>query len=202
MGYGGRGRIPSFDLTFRTQLLSRGAFPYVKAACGSLKNAIPNHYLLGYLMTTYVKNHHGADVWDRIMLRTYTKPPLPFSFSRSMKKITGLNAKETYGAMTKELKGLWGRQADSVKETAVSYVGHSDSKVFVNYKFPQWLPDGDIVVQKAGLETGSFLAYKSSIVDQSQFVLLTKEGKEKKIRISGVLDDNGNMSSAGNKIVW
>jgi hypothetical protein len=202
MGYGGRGRIPSFDLTFRSQLLSRGEFPYVKAACGSLKNAIPNHYLLGYLMTTYAKNHHGADIWDRIMLRTYTKPPLPFSFSHSMKKITGLNAKETYGAMTKELKELWGRQADSVKETPVTSVGHSHSKVFVNYKFPQWLPDGDIIVQKAGLETGSFLAYKSSIVDQSQFVVLTKEGKEKKIRISGVLDDNGNMSSADNKIVW
>ena len=46
LGYGGRGRIPSFDLTFRTQLLTRGAFSYMKASCGSMKNAIPNHYLL------------------------------------------------------------------------------------------------------------------------------------------------------------
>ncbi len=202
MGYGGRGRIPSFDLTFRTQLLSRGAFPYVKAACGSLKNAIPNHYLLGYLMTTYVKNHHGANAWDTIMTRTYTKPPLPFSFSRSIKKITGMNATQTYNAMTKELKELWGSQADSVKEIPVSYFDTKKEKLFVNYKFPQYLPNGDIVVQKAGLETGSFLAFKSSIVDQSQFELLTKDGQEKKIRVSGVLDDNGLMSSAGNKIVW
>ena len=202
MGYGGRGRIPSFDLTFRTQLLSHGAFSYMKASCGSLKNAIPNHYLLGYLMTTYVKNHHGADIWDTIMTRTYTKPPLPFSFSHSMKKVTGLNANETYKAMTEEVKELWTRQADSIKETPVKYFHQPSEKFFVNYKFPQYLPDGNIVAQKAGMETGSFLAYKSSIVDQSQFVLLTKDGKEKKIRMSGVLDDNGLMSSADNKVVW
>lgn len=202
LGYGGRGRIPSFDLTFRTQLLSRGAFSYMKASCGSLKNAIPNHYVLGYFMTTYAKNHFGADVWEKILARTYRKPPLPFSFSRSIKKITGRNAAETYKVMTDELKDLWGKQIQDVKETPVVYFHQSPDKVFTSYKFPQYLPDGNIVAQKAGLETGSFLAYKSSIIDQSAFVLLTKEGKEKKIRMSGVLDDNGMMSSVGNKIVW
>ncbi len=202
MGYGGRGRIPSFDLTFRTQLLSRGAFSYMKASCGSMKDAIPNHYLFGYLMTTYDKNHYGADVWDKVLTRTYKKPPLPFSFSHSIKKVTGMNAKETYSAMIRELKELWGKQLQDVKETPAEYFHHPSEKVFVNYKFPQYLPDGNIVVEKAGLETGSFLAYKSSIVDQSQFVLLTKDGKETKIRVSGVLDDNGMLSSAAGKVVW
>jgi hypothetical protein len=202
MGYGGRGRIPSFDLTFRTQLLTRGAFPYVKAACGSLKNAIPNHYLLGYLMTTYAKNHYGADVWSKILTHTYKKPPLPFSFSRSIKKITGFNAERLYNKMTAELKDLWGRQLDSVQETNATYAGGKPDKVFVNYKFPQYLSNGDIIAEKAGLETGSFLAYKSSIVDQSQFVLLTKDGSEKKIAVSGVLDDNAVLSSSGQTITW
>lgn len=202
MGYGGRGRIPSFDLTFRTQLLSRGAFPYLKSACGSLKNAIPNHYLLGYLMTTYAKNHYGADVWSRILTRTYTKPPVPFSFSQSIKKVTGLNVHGLYNEMTKELKELWGKQADSIKETPVVALHNPKEKVFTNYKFPQYLPDGSIVAQKSGLETGSFLAYKSSIVDQSLFVRLTKEGKEEKIRMSGVLDDNAVISSYNDKVVW
>lgn len=202
MGYGGRGRIPSFDLTFRTQVLSRGAFPYLKSACGSLKNAIPNHYLLGYLMTTYAKNHYGADVWSRILSRTYKKPPVPFSFSQSIKKVTGLNVQGLYNEMTKELKTLWGKQADSIKETPAVYVHTPKEKVFTNYKFPQYLPDGSIVAEKSGLETGSFLAYKSSIVDQSQFVRLTKEGKEEKIRISGVLDDNAVLSSHNDKVVW
>lgn len=202
MGYGGRGRIPSFDLTFRTQLLTRGAFPYIKAACGSLKNAIPNHYLLGYLLTSYAKNHYGADVWSKILTYTYKKPPLPFSFSRSIKKITGDNAEGLYNKMTAELKELWGQQLDTAQDANVSWFDTGNKKVFTNYKFPQWLPDGNIVVQKAGLETGSFLAHKSSIVDQSQFVLLTKEGTEKKIAISGVLDDNAVLSTNDNKVTW
>jgi hypothetical protein len=202
MGYGGRGRIPSFDLTFRTQLLSRGAFPYIKAACGSMKNAIPNHYLLGYLMTTYAKNHFGADVWSKVLTRVYKKPPLPFSFSHSMKKITGMNAEQMYSAMTNEVKELWNHETDSLLQTTVTYFHHPSEKTFINYKFPQYLPGGNIIAEKSGLETGSFLAYKSSIVDQSEFVLLTKDGKEKRIRISGVLDDNGVLGSAGNKIVW
>jgi hypothetical protein len=202
MGYGGRGRIPSFDLTFRTQLLARGAFPYIKSACGSMKNAIPNHYLLGYLMTTYAKNHFDADIWSKILTRTYSRAPLPFSFSRSIKDITGLNAEGLYNEMAKEVKELWTRQSDSVHETAASYFHHPAGKLFVNYKFPQYLQDGSIVAEKAGLETGSFLSHKSSIVDQSRFVVLTKDGKEKSMGISGVLDDNGVLSSAGDKIVW
>lgn len=202
MGYGGRGRIPSFDLTFRTQLLTRGPFPYNKAACGSLKNAIPNHYLLGYLMTTYAKNHFGADVWSKILTHTYTSAPLPFSFSHSMKKVTGLNAEAMYKAMTTEIKQLWQQQADSIEESAATIVGSPREKVFTNYKFPQYLPDGRIVVEKSGLETGSFLAYKSSIVDQSVFVVIDSTGHEKNIRLSGVLDDNGVLSEARDKIVW
>lgn len=202
MGYGGRGRIPSFDLTFRTQLLSAGAFPYIKSACGSYKNAIPNHYLLGYLLTTYAKNHFGADVWSRILTHTYKKAPLPFSFSQSIKKVTGLSVTGLYDSMTAETKKLWQQQLDSVKETSARIIHHTPDKVFVNYKFPQYLPNGTIVAEKSGLETGSFLAYKSSIVDQSQFVLIDSNGKETKLKLSGVLDDNGVLSAAGNKVTW
>ncbi|HWR33993.1 MAG TPA: hypothetical protein VN451_10715, partial [Chitinophagaceae bacterium] len=202
MGYGGRGRIPSFDLTFRTQLLTRGAFPYLKAACGSLNDAIPNHYLFGYLMTTYAKNHYGADVWSKVLTRTYSKPPVPFSFSNSLKKVTSLNVQGIYDSMTNELKNLWSKQIDSIIETPVVPLHTPKEKIFTNYKFPQYLPDGSIVAQKSGLETGSFLAYKSSIVDQSLFVRLTKDGKEEKIRISGVLDDNAVLSSFNNKVIW
>lgn len=202
MGYGGRGRIPSFDLTFRTQLLSRGAFPYIKSACGSFRDAIPNHYLLGYLLTTYAKNHYGADVWSRILTHTYKTAPVPFSFSRSVKKITGLPVTGLYDSMTAELKQRWQQQLDSVKETAATIIHHSPDKVFVNYKFPQYLPDGSIVAEKSGLETGSFLAYKSSIVDQARFVVISKEGKESPLKLSGVLDDNGVMSAAGSKLTW
>src|SRR5258706_4527131 len=173
LGYGGRGRIPSFDITFRTTLLNHGAFPYNKAACGSFKNAIPNHYVLGYFMTTYVKNHFGADIWNKILTRAYTKPPIPFSFSRSIKKLTGKNVEQTYKAMTGEMKELWGKQIEDIHETPVTYYSHADNKVFTNYKYPQFLDDGNIVAQKAGLSDGGFLAYKSSIADQSWFVVLS-----------------------------
>ncbi len=202
LGYGGRGRIPSFDLTFRTQLLTRGAFPYIKSACGSVKNAIPNHYMLGYFMTTYAKNHYGADVWSKILTHTYTKAPLPFSFSQGIKKTIGINVNQLYDSMTAELKSAWQKQLDKVQETGADYFHQPREKHFVNYKFPQYLPDGNIVAEKAGLDAGSFLAHKSSIVDQFQFVLLTKDGREKKLRISGVLDDNGVLSAAGHKIAW
>ncbi|MDP4265193.1 MAG: hypothetical protein Q8941_21885 [Bacteroidota bacterium] len=202
LGYGGRGRIPSFDITFRATLMDHGPFSYDKAACGSFKNAIPNHYVLGYFMTTYVKNHFGADIWNKILTRAYTKPPLPFSFSRSIKKLTGKNVQQTYTAMTGELKELWSKQVENIHETPVTYYTHASNKVFTNYKYPQFLADGNIVAQKAGLADGSFLAYKSSIADQSWFIVLSKDGKEKKVCLSGVLDDNGMMSSAGDKVVW
>ena len=44
----GRGRSPDFSKDLRAQLLDGKKYSYAKAVCGSYKNYVPNHYILGY----------------------------------------------------------------------------------------------------------------------------------------------------------
>ena len=55
----GRGRIPNFDLGMRANLLAGRQFSYQKSVCGSFLDNVPNHYVLGYFMTTQVKLTSG-----------------------------------------------------------------------------------------------------------------------------------------------
>jgi hypothetical protein len=67
----GRGRLPDFDLVLRNDLLNNKVYKYPVAINGSYKNPVPNRYVMGYFMTSYMKNHFGANVYDTILSRVY-----------------------------------------------------------------------------------------------------------------------------------
>ena len=50
LGLSGRGRIPNFEMMLRTQVMEQGSYTYDKAALGSYKTFVPNHYELGYTL--------------------------------------------------------------------------------------------------------------------------------------------------------
>ncbi|MBL7812041.1 MAG: hypothetical protein JNL57_07425 [Bacteroidetes bacterium] len=202
MGYGGRGRLPSFDVTLRMRLLENKAFGYEKATCGSMHDFVSNHYVLGYFITTYIKNHYSIQTWDSILSRSYRKFPWPHTFSRSVKKYTGMGLPALYRAMTLELKDSWSKQLQSAELLPARAVPTPAPKHFTNYRFPCYLSNGKMVAFKSGMGTGGVVAHKSAIQDISKLVLVDTSGREKILCMTGVLDDNGKLSAGGNKVVW
>ena len=66
----GRGRIPYFDLVFRTNIMEGRTFNYHKQYLRSYKNNIPNHYVLGYNMVSYLRRKTGDPlIWEKIAVR-------------------------------------------------------------------------------------------------------------------------------------
>jgi hypothetical protein len=53
--HSGRGRIPHFGLVFKTNLLEGRTFNYHKQYLRSYKHNIPDHYVLGYHMVSYLR---------------------------------------------------------------------------------------------------------------------------------------------------
>ncbi|MDR6564003.1 MULTISPECIES: hypothetical protein [unclassified Arcicella] len=186
----GRGKIPAFDMALRTQLLTKGAYSYSKAVGGSYKNFIPNHYVNGYLMTSYMKTKYGADAWDKILEGTYRMPFYPFSFSSNIKKVTGLTAEQLYSNAFEDAKKRWQTQLKDIEETPVASLQTNKNKFFTNYEFPQILPDGRI------------LALKSGLSDIQQFVMLDKQNTEEKVIELGIFNNAGMLSVAGTKVAW
>ena len=188
----GRGRIPSFSVGLRANLRSGRRYSYQKAVNGSLRDNVPDWYVLGYFMTSYLKAHHGPDVWSRVLDRYYRFPFYPFSFSNGIRRTTGLTVEQLYDRSMAETDSTWrAQQAAQPAATPVRELRVKESeKIFTQYQYPQYVTDSTV------------LALKSGLGHIAQLVLLSRKGRERTVFVPGQLNIPGMLSVNGGKVVW
>lgn len=186
----GRGRIPNFDLLFRTNLQEGRVFNYHKQYLRSYKHNIPDHYVLGYQLVSYLRKRTGnPDVWDRVTKRAWSNSIIPFTFSNSLNKEAGLHVTDLYRAMAADLQAEWKSKQAQLHVTPYETITARKGSTYTDYRFPHEIaPD-------------SVIALKSGIGNIEELVLLTG-GKEKKVWIPGIMNTTGMLSVANGKIVW
>lgn len=186
----GRGRIPHFDLVFKTNLMEGRTFNYNKQFLRSYKHNIPDHYVLGYNMVSYLRQKTGnPDIWEKITARAWNAPFVPFTFSSALKKEAGMYVKDLYKEMAIDLQKKWKHQIDSLQLTPFEKVNPRSSKAYTDYLYPQ------------ELENGSVLAMKSGIGNIEELVVLAN-GKEKKVFTPGIINSSGMLSVTNSRVVW
>ncbi len=189
--HSGRGRFPDFSMAFRANLLEKGSFNYSKQYLRSYKDFIPNHYVLGYHFSTYIKNKHGARAMEDIVEKTWNIPFVPFAYSFAMGKSTGSKMPILYQQMMDELKEDWQQQIDKEELTSYKTISKRASNIFTNYNYPQAIDGGGVLVLKSGLD------------DINQLVSVDVEtGEESKEFVLGPMNNPGFLSLAGNTVVW
>lgn len=186
----GRGRIPQFNLLFRTNLQEGRVFNYNKQHLRSYKHNINDHYVLGYNMVSYLRQKTGeADIWERIAARAWRTPFIPFTFSRAIKKETGMNVRALYKDMAQNLSAQWKAEVSALPLTDFEVINQRSNETYTDYLYPQVQPDGSLLVWKRG------------IGDIDQLVQL-KEGKEHRMKVLGPVNPGGQLSSEAGKVVW
>ncbi|MBF9236338.1 hypothetical protein I2I05_02915 [Hymenobacter sp. BT683] len=188
----GRGRIPNFNAGLRANLLAGRRYSYQKAVNGSLRDQVPDWYVLGYFMTSYLKTHHGADAWAKALDKYYRFPFYPFSFSNGIRRSAGLTVEQLYDRTMTEIDSTWRvQQAAAPAITPVRELAASASeKVFTQYEYPQYVTDSTVLALKTGLD------------NIAQFVLLSRRGAERKVFVPGQLNMPEMLSVNGGKAVW
>ena len=188
----GRGRIPSFSVGLRANLLAGRTYSYQKAVNGSLVDNVPDWYVLGYFMTSYLKTHYGPAVWAKVLDDYYRFPFYPFSFSNGIRRTTGLRVEQVYARSMTEIDSLWRAQqaaqpaatvARELKQTGVE-------KIFTQYQYPQYVTDSTVLALKTGL----------AIIPR--FVLLRRHGTEQTVFTPGQLNIPEMLSVNGGRAVW
>ncbi|HEY0741822.1 MAG TPA: hypothetical protein VGD40_10180 [Chryseosolibacter sp.] len=186
----GRGRIPNFSLLFRTNLLEGRTFNYHKQYLRSYKHAIPDHYVLGYHLVSYLRQRtNDPEIWGKISKRAWTVPFIPFAFSNAIKKETGMHVTSLYNQMAVDFKKRWEEDLNKIQLTPFENVAGRPNSAYTDYLYPQAMDDGTIIAMKTG------------IGDIQTFVSI-KDGKEKKIFRPGFVNDAGMLSLAGETLVW
>ncbi len=188
----GRGRIPYFGLGLRANLLSGRLYNYQKAVSGSLRDNVPDWYVLGYYLTSSAKAHYGPDVWRRVLDQYYRFPFYPFSFSNALKRTTGLRVEDLYARTMRELDSTWRaeRAARPAPTPVRALSGQADTAVFTQYQFPQYADDSTVVALKSGLG------------DLAQLVRLGRHGREKRLFTLGLPNVPQLLSVGGGRVVW
>jgi len=196
---GGRGRVPSFDLLYRTQLLSHGGWGYHKAHQRSFRDAVPDHYVLGYHLTSYLRRKGGVQALDRISKQAFAWSIVPFTFSNAIQRQTGLSLVAAYRAMNCELDSIWrGQQQQLFKEQPLTGIRaarhkHYGRPTYTDFSFPQPLADGRVIALRQGMS------------DIPQIVEMPADSSRQRVKVlftPGLVVGNGMFSVESGKAAW
>lgn len=185
----GRGRIPEWTVTLRTNTLSGKRFSYSKDFFSSYKDFTPGYYQLGFFMATKLRRDYGKMMGDSILTRIARNPFRPWSFSRAVKKYTGMNTRQLHDSTVSELAKLWARQAEISDVKEYPPLNKRSSNVPEHFLLP------------AAAGNGTIVALLESKATSPAIVLIDSAGKEKKLFKIGV-QENSWFSYAAGKIVW
>ncbi|NJO02275.1 MAG: hypothetical protein HC880_11820 [Bacteroidia bacterium] len=149
----GRGRVPEFDMEYRALVLNDRIYGYEKASAGSLRDFVPDHYSLGYYLTTYARHHYDPEIWKNVVADAARYKGIFFPFSRSLNKRTGLRTPELYRATMQELDSQWTAKYETMPLSEAKQISLEAPDLvrntFTSYRYPQYQDDGSVIAEKA-----------------------------------------------------
>ena len=189
LSHTGRGRMPSFSMPLRTQLLEKGNYKYDKAVYGSYKDFVPDHYILGYNLVAQARKDFGREIWNRTVDKVAKNPWMIVPFSSGIKNNSSLSKTGLYRKMISELDSAWKGQAGKINAGRVQKISPLPGKFYTDYQRPFITANGNIIAEKRTLD------------DLPRFVEIDRSGNEKIVFTPGFYF-SGSMTYAGDKIAW
>lgn len=150
----GRGRLPLFLNDYKSLWLSQKNYRWMKLRNGSLKDYVPNHYPLGYLMVNYGREKYGLDFWSKVTRDASAFRGLFYPFQTAIKRYSGVGYKtfrQDAFDYYKKLSGVTAdRSADSYQDggTGIQNITPINKKFVTNYFFPYQLGGDSLLYLK------------------------------------------------------
>lgn len=127
----GRGRLPFFFNGYKSLYYQQKDYSYMKLRNGSLKDYVPNHYQLGYLLVAYGREKYGDDFWRKVTHDASSFKPLFYPLQGAVKKYAGVS----YTQFVADALNFYHQQwKDNNNNTR--YITPLKKNVVVNEKYP------------------------------------------------------------------
>ncbi|NND06102.1 MAG: hypothetical protein HKN87_06965 [Saprospiraceae bacterium] len=169
----GRGRIPNFMKGYRALAVERSNLSYPKARNGSIKDFVPDHYRLGYLMMEYGRARHGEQLWGETLRDAAKYKGLFYPFSQALKKRTGLGTAAMYDRMISKKSAEWNAEMRQ-RKGGIPVAPLEKNQTFTDYLYPKIAADGSLIY------------YRESFDQIGAFYRRNKDGTEKKLVTKGI----------------
>ena len=134
----GRGRLPFFYSGFNSLWAEGKEYSRLKLLNGSLKDYVPDHYQLGYLVTNYGYKKYGTEFWKNVTKDASSFKGLFYPFSKAIKRYSG----QPYKTFMREALNDYKKEINPADVSPVS-----DATV-TNYYFPQFIGNDSLIYVK------------------------------------------------------
>lgn len=154
---GGRGRVASFDLWLRTDMLTNTPYSYIRAMLGTGFDRIPSvsPYVLGYYLAGQAEMDHGEQIFAQTMQDMATSFS-SFSFNAAFKAQTGQTLDTHYQKTVAKMQGYWQQQLDELTLSPVNDIAPTLSSHWRSV-YPLAMVSDDIVALQVDVKEGSSL---------------------------------------------
>ena len=148
----GRGRSALFEMPVAAMLTEKNRlYPYDKIVCRSYRDYIPNHYPVGYFLTTGAKRKYGNDVFARAAENQRWYSFWPYAFGCGFKKETGQNLRQNYEEIFGGLRDFYNQRINESGATCHNSFSQPTNKTYTSYRHPKMLNDSVIICVKSSL---------------------------------------------------
>lgn len=178
----GRGGLPSFYEGYRALWQDGKNYSWMKLRNGSLKNFVPNHYPLGYMMVAYGREKYGDLFWKEVTQAAAAYKNLFYPFQHAIKKYSG----ENYIAFREGALAFFKNEFNI--KNSVETENNSNKEVYVDEQYPSFEKDGSLIFVKSGYQ-------------QIPEFIVQKENSESRLRIQDYTLDKY-FSYRNDKIVY
>jgi hypothetical protein len=185
----GRGKQSAFNKELKSITLDSSlTFSFNKMLLGSYKHKTPNHYSLGYHLTSYLRTQKDTFVWSDVMDYTARNPYLLVPFNLGMKKHADSYSGELYNQTIRYYDSLWSHQNYDRKREPFRKINPAREVSYKSYRYPQYTGNGEIIT------------LKKTFSQLPQFVSI-KGGEEKVIHTPGIMTSES-FSYSNGLIAW
>jgi len=132
----GRGRTPNFMAIPRAMALEGEHYNYNKWRNGSFDELVPDHYRLGYMMLTHLRNEYGSEMSEEV-LHKGSKIYRFYPFSNALKSKTGMSTADLYNQSWTATAKKWNDHLSKLQLTETNQKTKKHRTV-TNYSYPQY----------------------------------------------------------------
>lgn len=128
---GGRGRLSSWNMPLRTNILTGRHYGFNKYIHGSYKDIVPSYYTIGYFMNSELYDIDSL-IHPKILREMSGKMLRPFNFNKALKKYSNLSSQQLFEYTMRNLTAHWG------PDSTLTPVPHTSTDRYPsNYLLPQ-----------------------------------------------------------------
>lgn len=184
----GRALQPSFTMHYRAlgeSILDRKNMD--RWFCGSYRDYIPDHYQMGYQITSYANTKYDENIWNKVVRYAVRNPYVFATTWVAMRRYYNTDVGHLTREAFSDLNAYWA-QLPKVDDSATR-LPTPRQRSYTRYRYPMPFVDGEGV-----------LSFKTSLDKPTALVVTDSVGNERRLCYTGAVSSR--QTIGGGKVWW